>query len=273
MRLAVSENGKTFDIPKIVPTPQNFEEGMEVFESLAKELAGGQKVLAAAGGIAGPFNKEKTVLLNAPHLLDWVGKPLGERLRRILDCPVYLNNDAALGGLGEAVEGAGKNEKIVAYLTFGTGVGGARIVDGKIDNNAFGFEPGHQILMMTPAFVPQSGTSAGKWESYVSGSGFEKRYQKKPAEITDPKIWEEAARWLAYGLHNVIMLWSPNAVILGGPMILGRVAISLPVVVNYLKEINKTFPEMPLVKKAELGDLVGLYGALVYLKQQLVIEK
>jgi glucokinase len=50
------------------------------------------------------------------------------------------------GGLGEAVFGAGKGREIVVYMTISTGVGGARIVGGKIDASAMGFEPGHQII-------------------------------------------------------------------------------------------------------------------------------
>src|SRR4030066_415253 len=57
--------------------------------------------------------------------------------------------DKALGLISdyyEKVKGAGKGFNIVAFLTIGTGVGGARIVGGKPDANVFGFEPGHQII-------------------------------------------------------------------------------------------------------------------------------
>ncbi len=258
MRVALSENGRDFSLPEVAATPQNFEEGMRLFEFLAKKLVGDKKLIAACGGIAGPFNKEKTMLINAPHLPNWINQPLVERLGRILNCHVYLENDAALGGLGEAIRGAGQGEKIVAYITVGTGVGGARIVDGKIDVSAFGFEPGHQIIQ----------SDGGRWEDFVSGSGWQKRYQQLPTETTDERLWDEGARWLAVGLHNAILFWSPNVVIFGGSMILGAKSISLAATQNHLKEINKIFPEIPPVKKALLGDLVGLQGALAFLKQK-----
>ena len=58
----------------------------------------------------------------------------------------YLANDSDLDGLGEATVGAGKGFNIVAYITVSTGIGGVRIVGGKIDVSTYGFEPGHQII-------------------------------------------------------------------------------------------------------------------------------
>ena len=101
---------------------------------------------AAAGGVPGILNKEKTVLLSAPNLEKWEDVFLKEALEKALDVPVRLENDAALGALGEAVFGAGKDKRIVAYFTVSTGVGGARVTDGRLDEGAFGFEPHRQIV-------------------------------------------------------------------------------------------------------------------------------
>lgn len=59
---------------------------------------------------------------------------------------MFLANDADLVGLGEAVYGAGKGYKVVAYFTVSTGVGGARIVNKRIDKGVFSFEPGWQYV-------------------------------------------------------------------------------------------------------------------------------
>jgi len=266
MRLAVSKDGKSFDEPKIVDTPQDFNAGMSLFQKISMELSGGGKIKAVAGGIAGPLDRGKTKLINSPNLPRWVDKPLKETLQKTLKTPVHLENDAAIVGLGEAVNGAGKGEEIVAYITVSTGIGGARIVDGRIDRNIFGFEPGHQIIDPTGTLCPICG-SAGHLEGHLSGVALEARYHKKPYEITDNQVWEEEAKWLAYGLNNTAVYWSPSVIVLGGSMITKSPGISIERVSYHLKKTLTIFPERPRLAKAELGDIGGLYGALEILKQ------
>lgn len=266
MRLAISKEGETFGEPKVVPTPKDFDEGMKVFKEVADELIGGdlpdgkaRKIEMAGGGMKGPFNKEKTSVVNSSSLPNWDNKPLKERLEKAIDAPVFMENDTAIVGLGEMHSGAGKGVEIGVYITVSTGVGGTRFVDGLIDKSKFGFEPGKQIIDIENDLV---------LEDSISGNALEKRTGKKAYEVTDPKIWDELARTLAYGLYNTILHWSPDVVILGGPMIVGEPAIDVDIVKKYLKNINKVFPELPEIKKAELGDFGGLHGALTFLKQQ-----
>src|SRR3989344_5345381 len=149
MRVAASRDGRGLDEVRVEKTiPYDFEEGMRVFESLVTDVAGGESITHVVGGIAGALNREKTHLVNSPNIGGWVHKPLKEVLETRFKAKVFLENDTALVGLGEAVHGAGKGFSIVAYITVSTGVGGVRVVDGAIDKNIFGFEPGHHIIDM-----------------------------------------------------------------------------------------------------------------------------
>lgn len=255
MRIGAAENIKKVSKSMIFSTPKRFEEGMALFKNTAKELADGGKIKAVAGGIAGTLDKNKTMTLNAPNLRGWSKKPLVKEFIKIFGAPVYLENDAALAGLGEAVYGIGRGRKIIAYLTISTGVGGSRIVNGKIDQSAFGFEPGQQIIVTPHCTL----------ENLVSGTAIEKKYGKKPYEILDAEIWDNVAKDLAYGLNNITVLWSPDIIILGGSM-MKKIGISVDRVRFHLSKILKIFPKAPLIKKSKLGDLAGLYGALWYLK-------
>ncbi|MDP2637202.1 MAG: ROK family protein [bacterium] len=248
IRMAVSRDGNTIPDVQIVPTPKNFEEAKEFFRSISQK----ERARVVSLGVAGTLDRERTTLVSAPHLQGWVGKPLKQELQEIFQAPVFLENDSALGGLGEALSGAGKGYAIVGYLAVGTGVGGARIVNGVIDENALGFEPGHQLL-------------DGKMslEEYVSGSALAKRYGKKAEMIEDRNAWEEVSRFLALGLHNTIVHWSPDVVVLGGSVM---EKVDLERTKQYLAQILTIFPEPPSVVKAILGERRGLEGALAYAK-------
>lgn len=268
MRIATSVDLKKFNEPTIVETPRVYEEGIALFKHTAKELIGGESLKAVAGGIAGPFSQKKESLVASPNLQGWIGKPLLEELESSFNVPVHIVNDSALVGLGEAVVGAGKGYEIVVYMTVSTGVGGARLVNGKIDERFIGFEPGHQIIDADKTLCPDcDGIYLG---NYISGKALEKRYGKKPYEIKDQSLWDDTLpKWLSYGLHNTIVHWSPEAIVLGGSMIIGDPAISVSATEEYLKDMLKIFPELPKIKKAELGDLGGLYGGMEILKQHI----
>lgn len=263
-RVAAVRDEKTFAPPLTYPTPQNFYDGIIKLAATARELAGGEKITAASGGIAGSFNFEHDTLVAAPHLHDWMGKPLKEKIREALEgvlevgAPIILENDAALGALGEAVVGAGRGHKIVAYLTVGTGVGGARVVDGALEPHTKDSEPGHKIYEINGA--------AQELETLVSGSAFEKIYGRPPAEITETQLWLDAARYLALGVHEAIISWTPDVVVLGGSMITKPRAIPLNEIISEtqkLFELENSEKKLPPIIKAKLGDESVLCGALL----------
>ena len=137
-------------------------------------------------------------------------------LEEQLKAPVYLENDTATWALGEANAGAGKGKDIVVYMTISTGVGGTRVVHGNLDTSAYGFEIGHQIIDPNG---PQCGCGGkGHLEAFIGGSSVQKQYGKAPQDITDIAVWQKTAEYLAIGLSNISVFWSPNIIILGGSM-------------------------------------------------------
>lgn len=266
MRVVAADYEKLLGDPVVVSTPKDFNEGIDtlkrIIDNLSQELlAQNRAVTAIVGGIAGPLNSDQTMLVKSPNLAGWVGHDIKNTLREAYKVPVVLENDSALVGLGEAHFGAGRGKSIVVYITVSTGVGGVRIVDGKIDRASLGFEPGHQIIDPDNTLCPTC--DGNDLEAYVSGTSIEKRFGVKPYEIRDDAVWDELAKFLAYGLNNTIVHWSPDIVVLGGSM-MKEIGIPVPAVRKYLAEIMKIFPQMPEIEKAELGDFGGLYGSLAY---------
>lgn len=259
MRVAVSSDKKEISNSKIIPTPKDFDKGIQAFKQIADQL-GGEPIKGVSGGIAGPLDSEKTMLLASPHISNWVQKPLKDKLEKVFNCPVSLENDTALVGLGEALKGSGVGYPIVAYITVSTGVGGVRIVEGKIDENALGFEPGHQIIV--PDGNPCNCGGKGHLEAYVGGSYIEKIYGQKAENLKDPKIWDEISKYLAIGLNNTIVHWSPDAIVLGGSVIK---SLPLNKLEQHLSQTLTIFTKHPPIKPATLGHNAGFYGAFTFL--------
>ncbi|MBI3335208.1 MAG: ROK family protein [Candidatus Portnoybacteria bacterium] len=266
IRLGFSHDGICIDKKETFSRPKDSKEAMGAIRLFCKKSLENQPLKTAVGGIAGVLDAKKETLLVSPNMKEWEGMNVKKALQKGLKTNVLLENDADLAGLGEAVYGQGKEQSIVAYLAVGTGVGGTRIVNKTIDKNAWGFEPGHQIIEINGKKCLCGGK--GHLESYISGGAIERELGKKPYEITDEQFWDEKAKLLALGLHNTIVYWSPDVVILGGSM-MKEIGIPIERVTYHLKKIMKIFPELPPIKKAALEDEAGLWGGLAYTNQKL----
>ncbi len=267
-RVASSEDLHSYGAPIKFDTPSLFVDGMKAVTDAIETLREGRPVTAIAGGIRGPLNHEKTSIIRESKLTDWVGRPIVDTLRRQFNAPVYLENDTAIVGLGETVFGAGRGYDIVAYHTVSTGVGGARFVHGKLDITSIGFEPGHQLLDIDRSVLGHA--IPHTLENLVSGTALEKRRGKKPYEISqDDAVWDELAGWLAHGLKNTIVYWSPDVIVLGGSMVIGDPRIFLEDIVRHTKDVLDGLVPCPKIVDATLKDEGGLYGAMALIGQKM----
>jgi predicted NBD/HSP70 family sugar kinase len=257
-RMATSLDGVNITSFEIVSTPQDFKTAMDKISSyILKENISSQDTSICLG-LPGVFDNKKSMLVVSPNLPLWQLKPIKEEISSILRTEkVFLENDAALAGLAEGRLGAGKDGKIIAYLTLGTGIGGVRIVDGRIDTSTYGFEPGHQLISINNKIVDLS--------DMVSGAGLKLRYSCSPEDIKDPKIWHEVNRIFSIGLINTILHWSPDTVVLGGGLIKAGV-FDLSLINENIHSYLKIFPVLPKIRFWQLGEEAGIKGALEYLK-------
>lgn len=257
IRIASSKDGETLsERPFIVDTPKDWKEAQQVLTELFSKHKGAK---AVCGGLPGVFDEQKETLVWSPNLPDWVGKPIAKTIQNVAGVTPALFNDAMLAGVGEAVAGAGKGKRIVAYFTVSTGFGGARIVNGMPDEYRSGFEPGQQIVDM------QSGKTL---ERIVSGSAFARAHGLDFAKSAPPEAWTQAAPALAIGIYNAILLWSPDIVVLGGSMMTKPPGYSLAYIEERLLALPKVFPNYPELVLAKLGDENGLRGALALLQNE-----
>lgn len=266
-RVAISQDLKSFSEKLKFDTPKSFDEGIAAIHEAIASLTS-DPIEALGGGIRGPLNGAKTGIIREDVLTDWVEQPLAEALGKPYQAPVFLENDTATVGLGEAHFGAGKEGKIVVYHTVSTGVGGVKIENGRLDQASIGFEPGHQILDIDNS-VFADGT-VHTLENLVSGAALEKRRGVKPYEIPqDDPVWPELARYLAMGLRNTIVYWSPDTIVLGGSMIIGDPRIMLADIQRETAKIVEGLVPCPKIVDATLSDEGGLYGAMVLIEQRM----
>ena len=254
-RIAATADGTSFTEPIIIDTPQLYAEGITDIVDAARRAVGTSSVERIVGGIKGVVSHDGKVPLTAPNMLDWKDKSLANDLSLALGASsARFVNDAALVGLGEAVYGGGKGAGIVAYVTVSTGVNGVRITNGTIDITNEGFEIGGQYLSMTEP--------AQSLEDLVSGTAINHRFGMHPKELgKENPLWEELARTLAFGVHNTILHWSPDRVVIGGSM-MNDIGISVPRVEAHVQEMMKKFTKVPPIMHSTLEDVGGLWGAL-----------
>ena len=161
------------------------------------------------------------------------------RMEKETGLPTQLGNDANLMGLGETMYGAGNGATHVVFLTVGTGIGGAVIIDGKLFNGYAnrGTELGHVPLIANGE--PCACGSIGCLEHYASTAALVRRFSKRIAEagISYPneeingelivrlykqgdKIAAESLNehcdFLGHGIAGFINIFSPQRVVIGG---------------------------------------------------------
>lgn len=257
-RISHTSDLEVFSNPAVFETPKNYNEFIDVLQSLKLSIFQGMKFNSGVFGVTGILNSLKTEISKSPHLPNFNERYLKKDLEEIFECNITLQNDTALVGLGEASYGSGKDKEIVVYLTISTGVGGAKIENKQIDKTLYGFEPGHQIINI------ESG-SPRELEYYVSGSGILKRTQQAPEGIDDHDFWEEVNKKLAIGVYNTLLHWSPEIVVLGGGLV-NKNRIDPNLIRKEVEKINKILPEIPTIQLAKLEDFGGLYGGMQLLK-------
>lgn len=172
------------------------------------------------------------MILDTPNLKGkWHGFAVSEELAKLLGVPVYLENDANLACLAEAVLGQGKDCTYVQFLTVSTGLGSGLVIDKKIYQGAHGFA--HEIANI-PLWKdgPRHGSIyPGGVEAICSGTAITTRAMNAGLTVQHAgdvytlaqagntyaiKIMEDAKEYLANTIAIIYAFIDPEIVILGG---------------------------------------------------------
>lgn len=224
--------------------------------------------------------------------LNFDNTPIRAEFQKHMDLPIYIENDANVAAFGEYESGAGKKYKDIIAITLGTGVGGGIIIDHKIIGGSWhgGAELGH--IVIKSGGVQCTCGRKGCWERYSSATGLIR--EAKLAAMSNPdsmlsklvegnldkmnaKIPFDAAKAgdviaesvvdqyidnLAVGLVNVINIFQPEIIVLGGGVSAQGDNLIVPLKERMIDEIyGGEVMFKTKIEVAQLGNDAGIIGA------------
>ena len=242
-------------------------------------------------GVPGVYDDATGHTLFLPNLVGtWHQVPVGPTLTAALDIPVWLINDARAFVLAEAAYGAGRGHANVVGFTIGTGIGGGVVINQRlymgIDGTAGEF--GHQTLALDG---PQCGCgNYGCLEAFASGSAMVAQanvliesghapdlarriahgMQLTPSvmvscsDIAVHQLLAQAYQYLGAGVANVVSLFSPNVVVLGGSVAQLGDPLCAAVRQVVIERCRATPVARIAIVTAALGGDAGVLGAAVW---------
>ena len=234
-------------------------------------------IVGAGMSCPGPIDLINGKILTPPNLKgQWHNLKVAEELSKLINKPVYLENDANLAGLAEAVVGEGKDYNYVQFFTVSTGLGAGFVINKEIYHGAHGF--GNEVancVMMKDG--PSHGSIIpGGIEAISSGTAITSRAVKAgldvkhAGEVNDlakagnevaKQIMDDAKEYLANFIGVVYGYADPEIVILGGSVALkidGFVEEVEALAKERVYEIMKPYVK---VRKSTLNEDSGLIGA------------
>ena len=240
----------------------------------------------------GPLDTKRGVILHAKTLPGWSNVPLALLLSAAFDhAPTFVENDANLGAVAEYHMGAGQGADPMIYLTISTGIGGGAIINGKLFTgaDALGIEPGHMRFTLPDGSHRRleelaSGTAIGDWAKHYLQEGsnpsiladylvVDGKAVGQAAMTRDPlalSVVAEAGRWLGLGLVNLIHLFNPQVIVLGGSVIqLGDLLLDPARKMIQDNILDSAFYNNDLLREATIADDVCLVGAALHCRNQL----
>lgn len=216
------------------------------------------KFIACCCAVPGQIDHQKGLALHEGNL-PWQDKaPIKKDLESILTpAAVFIENDAKLAGLGEAL--THKNYRHVLYLTISTGIGAGIISDGQINPTLINSEPGQMVL--------EFDGKLDKWENFASGRALAAKYGKKASEINEAGIWQDFSRALARGMIELIAIIQPDVIILGGGVGAHFEKYAAPLNEELAKLANQMVKPPPIIKAKRPEEAV-IYGCYELARQK-----
>ncbi|MGH9627321.1 MAG: ROK family protein [Bryobacteraceae bacterium] len=217
-------------------------------------------------GFGGPVQYDVQRVAMSTHVEGWRDFGLPAYISNVLGIPAIMDNDANVGGLGEACYGAGMELQpghLLFYMTLSTGIGGGIILDDSIYRgcDSYAGEIGH--ISIRPEGPECLCGARGCFERMCCGLWLERDYGRPAKELlADPAFAGRYAADVALGLKSCIMLLNPAKIVVGGGIAKAGDALFSPLRAELGRQITAWSRARIDVVPAALGDDNVLWGAL-----------
>lgn len=260
-----------------------YRKGIEQVTGLLREaeVASGEQISGIGIGSTGLVYPISGEFGDVDFLPGWEGNNPVQDLEKIFSVRVALENDGDASALAESAWGAGKGKSRLIYVTVGTGIGGGIILDGQLYRGVEKSHPeiGHHVV--DASGPPCSCGFRGCWEAMAAGPAMEAWYEAETAskglrrrgtarEICELALTgepfavgavEREGYYLGLGLANLIGLFVPDAIVLGGSVMKSASQL-LPIIRKTIASGCRFVPfEKTEIALASLGEDANLIGA------------
>jgi glucokinase len=273
-------------------TPESWLDAVDRgVDALAKVAGLARGDLAGMGvGIPGFIDFQRGHIFTLPNVPGWDDVHFVRMAEDRLGMRVFADNDVNVMALGECTFGAGRLYRHAVFMTLGTGVGGALLLDGRLyrGGHSLAGEIGHMSIDMNGTVSP---TGRGVLESYIGNRRLVERAVKAMEEgassslrervgeayegLTVKMIAEEAARGdelsceifdfaatcLATACSSLAYILQPQAFIVGGGVSRSGEALFGPLRKHLKERLSPVFLDRLEIKRAKLGNQAGMIGA------------
>ena len=237
--LLVDENGQSYSEVKDATERENGPDYVcskiiRQIESLDYSICGGINDVQGIGiGVPGPVDTERGVMIMATNLPGFENYPICEKLSSRFNLPVFIDNDANVAGLAEALLGAGKGKPTCYYVTISTGIGGAFVVNGQLVSGGRGHAGEVGNIIVKNNGYKFGGLNPGAVEGEASGTAITRKGKEilgedrvnhagdvfrlaDEGDIKAKGIVDECVSELATMLADIAHTVDPHCFVLGG---------------------------------------------------------
>ncbi|MFV0535435.1 MAG: ROK family protein [Cumulibacter sp.] len=270
------------------PAPTAADDVISASIALLAETIGDEGIDAIGIGSPGTIHPIEGVVVASDSKPEYDGAAIGPRIGDHFNVPYAVTNDVNAAGVGELAHGAAQGFSRVLVVSVGTGVGGALLINGRIEEGLHGTagEIGH-LLVGAHGVHPCGCGRSDHLEAVASGPAIEARYATETGEqglslttlaervedgdVIAARVIDDAATWLGRAVAGVANALDIDLLLLTGgvsrigPRYIDRLALA------FHGEVMKPLREVPVLLGALRGD-APLIGAATYVRARLGID-
>lgn len=238
------------------PTPKKYDDFLSELSATISTFKH-HDFQSGAVALPGRIDRKRGRMIELANL-SWKNESAEDDCRKILDCPVVIENDSNLAGLSEAIQQP-DYEKVL-YITISTGIGTGFVYKGVLEPSMLDIEGGQMLLPHKDKLM--------RWELFASGRAIAEHFGKRAAEIpaSDETAWKHIVRNLVIGFFANIAIVEPDLIIIGGSIgtYFDRYGHLLQAELD-----KKALPvvKIPKIVQAKRPEEAVIYGCYEYAKQ------